>query len=359
MRHVGLLILVVCASFGCLLAKQPPSQSCQVDHWPQTKNLTGAFRSSIKSYSIIRDHAFYILKNNTVYVTGKGKYGVLGLGEQVREASETSPKEIVALRNKDIEKIYGNDQIAMALSKAGQLWTWGRNINAEFDISPASNQTVITPKMIVMPNAAKVVDISLGWDYWLALDSRGQVWAWGANTWGQLGVGDDGGRLHPVLINAFAKHNISALATAGGIRTSAALTTKGDVYIWGDRTNSTVPELVGNLPAKVTEIAANNWNILMLAANGDPYINYKRNATDCNKGDHSRRFKHIHASNDGLMVVGESEDNGLYAWYTISSLPWEWYAPVKVNSTKLVSDVFVGADWINNPLHPPFMCTPN
>lgn len=349
MRHVGITILAICASLGCLLAKQPPTQPCRIDNWPQTKSLAVDFRSSIKSYSIITDHVFYILKNDTVYVTGKGKFGVLGLGEQISQISENSPKEIVALRHKNIEKIYGDERSTIALSKAGQIWTWGRNIDAGLD----------TPKVFVMPKSAKIVDISLGWDYWLALDDQGQVWAYGINTWGQLGVGDNDKRKQPVVISTFANHKISSLATAGGVRTSAALTTDGDVYMWGDRTNSTVPEIVDHLPAKVSEITANNWNILMLTVTGDLYINYKNGATDCNKGDPNRHFKHIHAANHDLLVVGEGEDNSLYAWYTISSLPWEWYAPVKVNDTKLVSDVFVGADWINNPLHPPFMCNPN
>ena len=63
----------------------------------------------------------------------------------------------------------------------------------------------------------------------LVLTESGEVYAWGDNDDGQLGLGDREERLTPTKVEGLPK--VKAIA-AGGVH-SLALTESGEVYAWG------------------------------------------------------------------------------------------------------------------------------
>ena len=76
-----------------------------------------------------------------------------------------------------------------AIDAQGHLFLWGRGVWGEAPF-PQSIMTI--------SNA--VVDVSLGRDVGIAVDEQGLAWSWGANTNGELGVGDAQPRVHPFPI---------------------------------------------------------------------------------------------------------------------------------------------------------------
>ncbi len=106
----------------------------------------------------------------------------------------------------------------------------------------------------------------------LAVDSSGTVWAWGDNSYGQLGTGDTTGATSPVKAGAPA-----ATAVAAGLVSSAALTRTGTVSTWGDNSygqlgdgttaRRTSPVAVTGLDG-VTQIAAGNYHMLAVRSDG-------------------------------------------------------------------------------------------
>lgn len=71
----------------------------------------------------------------------------------------------------------------------------------------------------------------------LAVDSDGHVWSWGLNDKGQLGYGttENSGAAQMVMIgDNQPMENI--VAVAAGNKHSLALTADGHVYAWGDNT---------------------------------------------------------------------------------------------------------------------------
>jgi hypothetical protein len=69
-----------------------------------------------------------------------------------------------------------------------------------------------------------------GW-HSLALTESGEVYAWGGNGFGQLGLGDTRNRLTPTQVPGLGR--VKAIAV--GLEHSLALTESGEVYAWGQR----------------------------------------------------------------------------------------------------------------------------
>jgi len=76
-----------------------------------------------------------------------------------------------------------------------------------------------------------VVMVSAGSHHTLALDSHGQLWAWGSNEHGQLGDGTNQNAFEPILI----KENIAYISA--GTHHSIAITNGGTMYTWGNGQN--------------------------------------------------------------------------------------------------------------------------
>ena len=88
-----------------------------------------------------------------------------------------------------------------------------------------------------------IVQIVSGTDHVLALDKRGIVYAWGANNFGQLGIGN-------LAVRQLAPSNYAMLdhlkrdpicQIYAGANCSFAVSIKGQLYCWGDVTSPLSP----------------------------------------------------------------------------------------------------------------------
>lgn len=86
------------------------------------------------------------------------------------------------------------------------------------------------PVRIVIPHQ-KVQKISCGKDYTLTLTAQGHIYAFGLNTSGQLGIGNKQNTYIPTKILISEDTKISTISTGYH---SAAISNRGDLYIWGD-----------------------------------------------------------------------------------------------------------------------------
>ena len=92
--------------------------------------------------------------------------------------------------------------------------------------------------------ARRIVQIASGSQFSFALSSDGQVWAWGKNDRGQLGIGVTTPSALPTLVKnlPFNVLRISAAASH-----AVALTDTGEVYQWGHGTHTPVKVTVPTL----------------------------------------------------------------------------------------------------------------
>jgi len=88
----------------------------------------------------------------------------------------------------------------LAIDKEGNLWAWGYNSYGQ--LGDGTKQTRLSPVQI--QSETKFITVFAGSEHSHAVDERGNLWAWGDNSWGQLGDGTEGnnaGKLRPVQIN--------------------------------------------------------------------------------------------------------------------------------------------------------------
>lgn len=186
-------------------------------------------------------------------------------------AATTKPGKVAGLS--DIISVAAGGCHALALDAKGQLFAWGSGGYGQ--IGNGGTSSVTTP-VKVLDNVATV---GAGYLHSLAVKTDGSVWAWGRNTEGQLGLGDTTQRTSPTQVTAFS----GARALSGGVTASYAITRDGNVWSWGgnasgdlglgDTTARTSPTRITTLGAdtaagRVKEIVGSLYGAAALMADG-------------------------------------------------------------------------------------------
>lgn len=119
----------------------------------------------------------------------------------------------------------------LALKSGGTVWAWGDNFYGQLGNGTLSNHPDSSIPVQV-PDLTGVVSIAAGYAHSLALKSDGTIWAWGTNTYGQLGDESTTTRFTPVQVSVLTDHDVVAIAA--GYAYSLALKSDGTVWAWGN-----------------------------------------------------------------------------------------------------------------------------
>jgi hypothetical protein len=103
----------------------------------------------------------------------------------------------------------------------GEVWAWGRNRLGALGIGDQIDRFVPTR----VPGTAGTIAVAAGSDHTLALDVEGNVSSWGFNVFGQCALGDGQLRLNPVK-----NFDTDAKAISCGYDSSFHLNTLGRVF---------------------------------------------------------------------------------------------------------------------------------
>lgn len=91
------------------------------------------------------------------------------------------------------------------------------------------------PTLVEMPKRVKFVDVACGFDHTVLLEGNGEIYSMGMGTRGQLGHNDLEDCDSPRLVEALAGLKVVQIS-AGGWH-SAVVTDQGDLYTWGWNTS--------------------------------------------------------------------------------------------------------------------------
>ncbi|KAG2457008.1 HERC2 ligase, partial [Polypterus senegalus] len=117
-----------------------------------------------------------VTENGQVWSWGDGDYGKLGRGGS--DGCKT-PKLVEKLQDLNIVKVCCGSQFSVALTKDGQVYTWGKGDNQR--LGHGTEEHVRYPKLLDSLQGKKVVDIAVGSTHCLALTDDGEVHSWGSN----------------------------------------------------------------------------------------------------------------------------------------------------------------------------------
>lgn len=116
-------------------------------------------------------------------------------------------------KNQFVRKVAAGDLHAVVVTGSGSVWTWGHNSDGQLGLGDTIRRSV--PHAVLSLSALVVVAAAAGASHSLVLTAGGQVWAFGNNQRGQLGVGDLSPRYTPTqVIGALASVSVTAI-TAG------------------------------------------------------------------------------------------------------------------------------------------------
>ena len=146
---------------------------------------------------------------------GDGEDGKLGLGD---ETSYSKPKEILLnLLNLEIEKIEIGSKCSFLLSKCGKVYCWGKGSYGCLGLGDTHSR--IYPTIIDTFIGMNVEDISAGISHVIAIirinEKRTEVYSWGQNDEGQLGINNLQQQqvLSPTRIKKLSKNNFSQVCS--------------------------------------------------------------------------------------------------------------------------------------------------
>jgi alpha-tubulin suppressor-like RCC1 family protein len=140
---------------------------------------------------------------------------------------------------------------AYALQADGTVLGWGNNGFGKVG-SVSALPHIAQPKLVADLPAARA--LAAGQEHTLALTRDGRVFAWGGNTYGQLGLGDIQTRFQPVEVSGL--NGVSAIAA--GNQFSAVLKSDGTVWAWGDNAGYQLgdgTQTIRNRPVQVPSLS--------------------------------------------------------------------------------------------------------
>ncbi|KAM3600471.1 uncharacterized protein V6R79_024041 [Siganus canaliculatus] len=155
------------------------------------------------------------LDGMVVWAFGDGDYGKLGTGSST---AKYYPQKVEQLCNKGIKKVCCGTQFSVALACNGHVYTFGQERLIGLPDHMLKNKS--HPQVVPSLEGMFIEDVAVGCEHVLALSSTGDVYAWGCNSEGQLGLGHSNPVKEPTLLTALQGKNIRQIS-AGRCHSSA------------------------------------------------------------------------------------------------------------------------------------------
>ncbi|WP_309544719.1 VWD domain-containing protein [Alkalilimnicola ehrlichii] len=204
-------------------------------------------------------HSLALDSSGRVWAWGDNGRGQLGDGTTTPRF-EPTPVSFSGLEDGRIIAIAAGQLHSLALDDSGRLWSWGSNNSRQLGDGTTTDRT--TPVQVNSdPLAgAQIIALSAGSQHNLALDVTGRLWAWGANSTGQLGVGHTAEVGGLVAVDLAVLEESQPVAFVSGRNHNLVLDSQDRLWSWGlngygqvgDGSNATrsVPVLIGALEGR-------------------------------------------------------------------------------------------------------------
>jgi alpha-tubulin suppressor-like RCC1 family protein len=234
--------------------------------------LEGRAQVLVGTFAAGASHSLTIHDDGSLWATGDNTRGQLGTG--------TAPSQSTWVQVGNATnwvRVAAGTQHSLALQANGTLWAWGDNTAGQLGTT-SSTGFVATPTQV----PGTYTQLAAGSAHSLALQANGTLWAWGDNFYGQLGSATNNGT-HTANPTPTQVGNVSYTQLAAGYDFGLALRQDGTLWAWGRNTygqlgNSTrtgtddatpTPTQVG--AAVYTQLAAGQYHSLALRADGSLY----------------------------------------------------------------------------------------
>ncbi|MEE6461872.1 hypothetical protein FKM82_001435 [Ascaphus truei] len=193
---------------------------------PEPCTCSFSLAKCIKYVACGGNHSVFLLEDSQVYSCGWNGDGQLGHGrEGIR------PDQVSALADEHIIQVACGQSHNLALNNQGQLFSWGAGSDGQLGHS-TTEDSIPVPRLIKKLTQQKILQVSCGNWHCMALADDGQLFTWGQNDHGQLGLGKGFvSQSSPQRVKSL--EGIPLAQVTGGGSHSFALSLSGAVFGWG------------------------------------------------------------------------------------------------------------------------------
>lgn len=217
--------------------------------------------------SVSTDGMSAIRSDGSGYAWGVNTQGQLGDGTTVAKSSPVAIAGGLTFAKLSLGSTNGGSLRMFGVTTSGAGYAWGNNADGSLGVGDTTSRS--SPVLILGGLTFKEIYSAGSQGEVYGLTTSGALYAWGKNAFGQLGLGDVASRSSPVLVlGGLTWAKLSNFANYGGYAQSyvIGLTTAGIPYAWGgntygnlgngNRTSQSSPTLVlGSLTA--VDVGAN------------------------------------------------------------------------------------------------------
>uniref|UniRef100_A0A8C1TXY4 HECT and RLD domain containing E3 ubiquitin protein ligase 4 n=1 Tax=Cyprinus carpio TaxID=7962 RepID=A0A8C1TXY4_CYPCA len=173
-----------------------------------------------------RRHSVFLLEDGTVYTCGCNDLGQLG-----HDKARKKPEQVVSLDAQNIVAVSCGEAHTLALNDKGQVFAWGLGSDGQLGLSNIED-CIRVPRTVKSLSEVHIAQVACGYWHSLALARGGQIFSWGQNKYGQLGLGMQvAGVSSPQVVQSLQGVPFAQIS-AGGSH-SFGLTLSGAVFGWG------------------------------------------------------------------------------------------------------------------------------
>ncbi|XP_025423302.1 probable E3 ubiquitin-protein ligase HERC4 isoform X2 [Sipha flava] len=182
--------------------------------------------NDIKSVACGNNHTLAVAEDGKLYACGSNDFGQLG-----HSGPRTKLQQITSVSSLVMTSVACGEAHSMALNQCGQLYTWGSGACCQLGFE-TDEEIQYTPKIVKSLATMTLIQISSGYKHCMALTNHGELYTWGSNEFGQLGI--DQGPVNvskPTLVKSLIGLPILFIA-CGGYH-SFVVSKSGAVFGWG------------------------------------------------------------------------------------------------------------------------------
>jgi alpha-tubulin suppressor-like RCC1 family protein len=215
--------------------------------------------ASVKSIAAGAYHTLAIDQDGVVWAWGDNYFGELGYGY---DQNRLNTPIMATSSNWHITQIAAGFDFSMALKDDGTVLTWGLMTQDPSTMYNAVTSSSIQEQKypVLVTGLENVTEISAGTSYAVVLKKDGSVYAWGDNASGQLGVGTayDGKTWNQAFPDRV--EGLPEIAHIGtGSNFTFAVDTDGSLWAWGNNSYSQLGDKTLNNQAAPVQTQVKEW----------------------------------------------------------------------------------------------------
>jgi alpha-tubulin suppressor-like RCC1 family protein len=183
-------------------------------------------------------HSLAVTSTGQLYAFGGNLSGELGNTTNYHTQQPNPTPALVTLPGASgpVTQVAAGAFHSLAVTSTGQLYAFGSNSQGQLGITTSGFTPSPTPTLVTLPGAGgPVTQVAAGGYFTLAVTSSGQLYAFGENHFGQLGNNKEPLEPHPTPTLVTLPGEVGPVTqVAAGANHSLAVTSTGQLYAFGE-----------------------------------------------------------------------------------------------------------------------------